>query len=226
MKISIEEYEAKRPDKIKILVYGESGTGKTRFASTFPKPIFLDVEEGLASVVKKVDRIRIESTDAIDPILDFLRDSDYETLVVDSLTALQQLSLQDTVLGYDAKRPYNALPVQSDYFKTSLDLDYWIRKIIRLPMHVVLTAHVSPKSYEVEAVQPAFIGKQTAKKICALMDIVAYTTKVFSQDEISYLMYLSYPDFVTKFRFGELDGYYITDPSFEKLIQTIERSVK
>lgn len=39
--------------KIDLLVYGKGGTGKTILGSTFPRPIYIDVEGGLLSVRKK-----------------------------------------------------------------------------------------------------------------------------------------------------------------------------
>ena len=36
--------------KLKAAVYGKSGTGKTTFGSTFPSPLFLDLDRGMLSV--------------------------------------------------------------------------------------------------------------------------------------------------------------------------------
>ena len=36
--------------KLKVLVYGESGTGKTLFAGTFPKPLFFDFDGGMLTL--------------------------------------------------------------------------------------------------------------------------------------------------------------------------------
>ena len=36
----------------KILVYGDSGSGKTYFAGTFPDPLFLDLEDGMRSLLQ------------------------------------------------------------------------------------------------------------------------------------------------------------------------------
>ena len=36
--------------KLSAAVYGKSGTGKTTFGASFPKPFFLDIDGGLLSV--------------------------------------------------------------------------------------------------------------------------------------------------------------------------------
>lgn len=41
------------PDKIKMLVAGQPGTGKTRFAATFPNPIFANAWGGMASIADR-----------------------------------------------------------------------------------------------------------------------------------------------------------------------------
>ena len=49
------------PDIAKFLFYGESGTGKTRLASTFPDTIFADVDKGMSSVTEQVDQVEIDT---------------------------------------------------------------------------------------------------------------------------------------------------------------------
>ena len=55
--------EIKKVKDIKIpktfLFYGKSGTGKTTLAGTFPKPLFLDVNENGTSSVRVSSKIKV-----------------------------------------------------------------------------------------------------------------------------------------------------------------------
>jgi hypothetical protein len=47
------------PHRVRMLVYGESGIGKTRFASTWPHTLFVDIDDGMASVDAPCHRVPI-----------------------------------------------------------------------------------------------------------------------------------------------------------------------
>ena len=80
--------------------YGRSGTGKTTVACTFPGPILLlDVrDKGTASVldVKNLDILVIEEWDNFEDAYWWLKanPTKYKTLVIDTVTNLQQLSIE------------------------------------------------------------------------------------------------------------------------------------
>lgn len=89
----------------KVCVYGRTGTGKTRFACTFPKPlIILGAEDGTKSVsnVKDVSFIRLKYSQDIYDVLQLLDKGlvDYKTIVLDTAGGYQDLILKE-VLGLD-----------------------------------------------------------------------------------------------------------------------------
>lgn len=95
----------------KVSVYGRSGTGKTTFACTFPKPLLLiGVEDGTKSVhnVKGVDFVPIDNSGELTEVVEFLADSNYKTAVLDTASALQSLILKE-ILELDE------LPAQLDW---------------------------------------------------------------------------------------------------------------
>lgn len=80
-------------------ITGDAGVGKTSLAATFPKPIFIRVEDGLSSIPldQRPDAFPvIESADDLWEQLRALLKSPhgYKTLVVDSVTALERLFTQ------------------------------------------------------------------------------------------------------------------------------------
>jgi len=90
-----------------ITLCGDAGTGKTSLAATFPKPIFVRAEDGMNSIPVK------ERPDAF-PVLKspddlwaqlialLQEDHSYQTVVIDSVSALEQMFIK-TVLDMDGR---------------------------------------------------------------------------------------------------------------------------
>ena len=72
--------------KLKGLIYGQPGIGKTSLALSSPKPLLIDFDNGLRRVAKQyqTDSVQIES---YQNLLDILNEdiSNYETIVIDTL---------------------------------------------------------------------------------------------------------------------------------------------
>jgi len=87
------------PEVVACLAWGRSGTGKTTFASTFPKPmLFLDVrEKGTSSIsnVKGIKVGRITEWDELEQVFWYLKKGEHEfkTVVIDQITTLQDLAM-------------------------------------------------------------------------------------------------------------------------------------
>lgn len=83
-----------------LLVYGRSGTGKTQFMSTLPRPIlFLDInEKGLDTIrgQKKIDVLKCQAWEDFDDIFWALDEGlDYKSVVIDQITNLQDLGMAE-----------------------------------------------------------------------------------------------------------------------------------
>ena len=76
----------------RILLYGDAGTGKSSFAATAPKAVFIPLEDGLDQInCTKFPHVKDVATLMTD--LKAIRDEehDFQTLVIDSLSALQNI---------------------------------------------------------------------------------------------------------------------------------------
>jgi hypothetical protein len=85
-----------------MLVYGRSGTGKTHFGSTFPRPcLFIDTNErGTETIANEdgIDVVRIEDWQEIEELLWALKDGmEYESIVIDQVTNLQDLGMYEVL---------------------------------------------------------------------------------------------------------------------------------
>lgn len=109
----------------KVIIYGRSGIGKTTLAASVINPVFISIDDGLVSLVKKggkspVHQITGKPIPVIKEIKTFqdVRDAlqtmelfdNYDSIVVDNITKLEQLAEQhilETIpheKGYSVKR--------------------------------------------------------------------------------------------------------------------------
>jgi hypothetical protein len=90
-------------------ILGDAGLGKTSLAATFPKPIFIRAEDGLASIPeghrpKAFPRLRSVS-DLWDQLTVLVKDDHpYSTVVIDTITKLETMFV-DHVIEADPKNP-------------------------------------------------------------------------------------------------------------------------
>jgi hypothetical protein len=76
----------------RVVLYGVESVGKSTFAANFPKPLFLDVEGGTAHL--NVDRVEINSADALTSALTEAKKLNYETIVIDSIDWTERLIVE------------------------------------------------------------------------------------------------------------------------------------
>lgn len=82
-----------------MLIYGESGTGKTAFASSFPKPlILLDLKERGTETISQVEDatvLEIETWDEFEKVYwELKEDGMYKSIVLDQITSLQGIAME------------------------------------------------------------------------------------------------------------------------------------
>ena len=82
--------KGKRERARRVLIYGENGVGKSSLAAKFPKPLFLNIEDGVGD-------LEVDSTSVIKSVTDFMGclvgvwETDYETVVIDTVDWLEKL---------------------------------------------------------------------------------------------------------------------------------------
>lgn len=158
--------------KIKALVYGASGCGKTVLGSTAPKPIFASAEGGLLSIKDKNPQfVEIKSYKDLQELLNFLQTQkhDFETVIIDSITEVNDIIKMDI-----EKRTGKAMQLQ-DWGELAKKIKALFRGFRDLPLHVIFIAQEMSEMDEgvVTKIIPSLNGK-AATEIAYFMDIVGY----------------------------------------------------
>lgn len=105
----LDQIEVPDDGPVAITVTGDAGSGKTTFAATFPKPIVIRLEDGLQSIPAAQRPKAFPVVRSVEQLWDQLKtliqeDHDFETLIVDSVTAAEAL-FTDDVIAKDPKAP-------------------------------------------------------------------------------------------------------------------------
>jgi len=208
------ELVTRQSKPLSILIYGQSGIGKTVLSSTAPKPLFLDLEEGLLSVVDRgVSRIKVESGANLADAYTWLKEKNnntFQTVVLDSLSELQRVLISEFVkqLG---------LPT-ADLRVWGLVLDkMWriVKSFKQLPLHFIATSTVKSEKDEVTGIivqRPSFSG-QFSEQVALYFDEVFYMDLVEKEEGKSERVLFTQPrsHFFAKDRSGKLDPIEIPD---------------
>jgi len=107
--------ESARTNGVKVLVYGKSGSGKTRLCATAPKPIILSAEAGLLSLRDHaIPVIEINSIDDLDAAYKWLitnsKAKKFETVCLDSISEIGEIVLSAAKATHkDARQAYGEL---------------------------------------------------------------------------------------------------------------------
>lgn len=215
--------ELRRYDQIKMLVYGDSGVGKTVFASTAPSPLFLDADKGMMSVQNVVDRIPIDNWSDLQEAWTFIAsgEHEYKTIVVDALNELQRIVMDSVIDKFNVRRMYEDQPTMADWGKALNDFTNMIRMFVSLPYNVIFIAHASPRVFEEDRVLPQLNGKQTANLLTRYMDIVGFMYVQASEVRIARFLGFDLANAITKDRSWKLPPV-LPDPTWDKMQEILE----
>ena len=132
------------PKRLKLLLYGPAGVGKTMAAIQLPKPYVIDCEKGTdhyGALIEKSGGAVFQTTVMAELILEVRslvsEEHGYRTLVIDPITTVYQdlLDESEKKVGTQWGRHYGAANQQ---MKRLANL------IMSLDMNVIVTAHAKP----------------------------------------------------------------------------------
>jgi hypothetical protein len=202
-RMSTSEFEAGLMDLdgasefINMMIYGDSGVGKTVAASQLPgRVLYLAGEPGYISAARQGARGQVRlipDTSAALAALLWLEDgnaSRYDWIVPDGLSTLNNKWLLNFCAeAYDtnpASRTGRGLPAKPDYYHAQNFTKSFAARLVDLPANVLFTAHaMRPEGDSGETlVYPAIQGKVTevSNYVAGLMHVVGYMAIRIARD--------------------------------------------
>lgn len=158
-----------KDEGIKVLVYGESGTGKTTFWSSFPGPILAVICSGgnkpgeLRSVDtpenrKKIKQVTLNESSELKELIEYIPGSDFNTVVLDHTSGLQDLIMKE-LLGLDvipAQKSFG-MASQQTYGQCTQMMKEYLRALLGLSINVVLVAQQRTFGGKDDGIDPELI---------------------------------------------------------------------
>lgn len=129
--------------KVKMLIYGQAGTGKTSLALSSPKPLVIDCDNGIHRVAYEhiKDTVQVRS---YDDVLNVLKEdlSDYDTLVIDTGGKLLDY-MSEYIIARNPKmaRGSNGQLTLQGYGERKGEFIALCKKVHMLNKHLVFVAH-------------------------------------------------------------------------------------
>ena len=235
------------PKVLSMLVYGRSGTGKTTFAGSFPKPaLLLDIrEKGTDSIANQegVDVVSIEKWSELEEIFWYLKSGEgktkYKSVILDQVSSMQDLAMTHAMVEEGKEVMSQRLwGVVSGLMKTWL-LNY--RDLVEDGMNVLFIAHDRASKGESgeddDSIDPQ-VGARLMPSVAGMLNGATkvigntYVREVFLEDrtrKVEYCMRLGpHAYYVTKMRnpLGTECPESITDPRYDQIMSLMSEGVK
>ena len=138
---------------IKMLVIGGPGVGKTRSASYWPRPFFIDCENGRGSLAdRKVPYVEVKSSKDMLDALAYLKDLErlpkserqYQTVVVDTLDSFQR-SVKDEWLQANNAGVFKGWDAWG-FMNTKVQM--LMTRLLNLDYNVIVNVHYKDKTFK------------------------------------------------------------------------------
>jgi hypothetical protein len=200
MSMTIADFEAEIADldesqeSKNLLLYGNSGVGKSHIAGKLPRGLVLAFEPGWETIrrVSKANNnpmkfIQVNHPDKLDAAIRYLEQggyADYDWVIPDGLSTLQVKStLAYAAAAHNAnpaKRVSRQIPDRADYFNAQNLIKDFVARLIDLPVSTLWTAHAMlvERADGTEEIWPQIEGKETriSNYVAGLMNAVGYMT--------------------------------------------------
>ena len=164
--------------KIKALIYGQAGMGKTTLALSAPKPLLFDFDGGVHRVhfghLKGVDTVQITRYQDFIDVLDKEDLSPYETLVIDTGGKLLDYMAEHIVRRSPKLGRQNGMLTLQGYGERKSMFTSVIKKITLMGKHVLFVAHRETKQEGDDLIYKPIFGGSNYDSLVTELDLVGY----------------------------------------------------
>lgn len=181
-------------ESVNLMLYGNSGVGKSHIAGKLPKGLVLAFEPGwetIRRVAKSAGNpmkfIQVNNPDKLDAAIRYLEQGgaeEFDWVIPDGLSTLQVKStLSYAAAAHEAnpaKRVSRQIPDRADYFNAQNLIKDFVARLVDLPVSTLWTSHAMQieRADGTEEIWPQIEGKETriSNYVTGLMNAVGYMT--------------------------------------------------
>ena len=212
--------------KIMMIVYGNGGVGKTTFASTAPKPLLVDCENGakyfgLRGI--KMDIAKINDWSDMKGLFEVAQSGEYDTIVIDPVGELMEKLKRFMILKADKKLVmFDGAPTMAGWGWLKDTMRNTLKALRDSGCHILINAHVSEQDDEGKIVKRPMLMTKLSDEIINMVDIVGYMEVVTTDEgEKRIIRVDSASDkYIAKDRTGQLGK--IIPPNFMEIVDACQ----
>lgn len=226
MKI-VKSTDPQAKPSIVMIVYGNGGVGKTTFASTAPKPLLVDCENGAKYFGLRgisMDVAKVATWSDMEGLFDIAKSGEYETIIIDPIGELMEKLKRFMIAKGDKKL------VMSDGSPTMAGWG-WLKDTMRSTIKILrdsnvnllIVAHVEEKQDEQTLVKRPMLMTKLSDEIINMVDIVGYMTVVNDPEAGEKRIIIVDPasdKYIAKDRTGQLGK--VIPPNFTDIIHACQ----
>ncbi|KAA6342902.1 hypothetical protein EZS27_009362 [termite gut metagenome] len=162
--------ELEIPTNIKMMVYGQAGTGKSTYALSAPSPVLFDFDGGIKRIAKEhLEKVGIVPIVSWQDVLDVLSSEDlspYQTIVIDTIG-----KMMDYIISYKCGL---RTPAIKDWNGINTEFSNFIKRISALNKHIIFIAHRDMRKEGDETVFIPSLREKTYASIVTELDLLGY----------------------------------------------------
>lgn len=168
MAIQLKSTKDTHANGVKMLVYSQSGGGKTTLIKTLPNPVIISAESGLLSLEDcDIPYIEVTDMESLKEAFEYVSTSDYQSIALDSISEIAEV-----VLATEKKKAKDGRMAYGE-------MDNQMTEIIRAfrdisGKHVYFSAKLEKQQDEMGRMMyfPSLPGNKTAQKLPYFFDLV------------------------------------------------------
>jgi len=228
---------ADQPTQVNMLIYGESGTGKTTLAGSsdsvpeMRKVLVIDIEGGVLSLKNRypdVETIRVKTWESMQEVYNQLSVGDHEfnTIVIDSLSEAQKMSMDRIMRKLVEQYPEReeTVPQIREWNINIEQTRKFVRLFRDLPVTTIFTALSREDRNPMRGTirRKPFLSGKVSDEVAGFLDIVVYLyTKEVDEQLARVLLCGSTEDTVAKDRTDKLP-FTIENPTMPMIWDLIK----